>query len=130
MSTLLEDNVEFQTKFGFNEKKLTKEQLLFRMHLLQEEFSETNAAFYSNNAEEWVDGHIDLIVIALGNLYLAGVDINMAWSEVYRANISKVRGVKPGREQSGGFDVMKPEGWVAPSHKNNHGDLDDIFSKA
>lgn len=124
---MIEDNEQFQKKFGFDEKPLTKDQLLFRMHLLQEEFSETNAAYYCNNAEEWVDGHIDLIVVALGNLYLAGVDVEKAWDEVFKANMSKVRGVKPGREQSGGFDVMKPQGWKGPSHEGNHGKLEKIF---
>lgn len=124
---MIEDNKKFQKKFGFDEKPLTKEQLRFRMELLREEFDETWTAFLNKDSEEIVDGHVDLLVIALGNLYLFGVDVEKAWKEVYRANMSKVRGVKPGREQSGGFDVMKPEGWVAPSHKDNHGKLDEIF---
>lgn len=122
------DNVVFQKKYGFDSEPLTSDKLKFRMDLLKEEFAETMDAFRDSDAEEWVDGHIDLLVIALGNLHLAGVDINKAWAEVYRANMSKIRGVKPGREQSGGFDVIKPEGWVAPSHKDNHGKLDEIFS--
>lgn len=127
MSTLLEDNVDFQKKFGFDEKPLDPEKLRFRMQLLREEFEETWTAFLNKDSEELVDGHIDLLVIALGNLYLAGVDIEKAWGEVFRANMSKVRGVKPGRENSGGFDVMKPEGWVAPSHQDNHGVLDEVL---
>lgn len=127
MSTLVEDNEAFQSKFGFNEVPLTLDQLSFRMSLLNEEFHETFKAYQDQDAEEWVDGHIDLLVIALGNLYLAGVDIDKAWAEVVRANMSKVRGVKKGRENSGGFDVMKPEGWKAPSHKDNHGNLEKIF---
>jgi hypothetical protein len=43
--------------------------------------------------------------------------------------MSKVRGIKPGREQSGGFDVIKPEGWKGPNHEDNHGKLREIFSK-
>lgn len=127
MSDLIKDNEAFQKKFKFDTVPFTSERLAFRMELLAEEFEETMAALMEGNAEELVDGHIDLIVIALGNLYLAGVDIEKAWNEVVRANMSKVRGIKPGREQSGGFDVMKPEGWKAPSHKDNHGKLDDIF---
>jgi predicted HAD superfamily Cof-like phosphohydrolase len=126
---MIEDNKVFQKKFGFDEKPLTKEQLRFRMELLREEFEETWTAFLNKDSEEWVDGHIDLLVIALGNLHLAGVDTEKAWKEVYRANMSKVRGVKPGRENSGGFDVMKPEGWKGPDHSGNHGKLDDVFKK-
>lgn len=125
---MIEDNKAFQKKFGFDAEPLDFNKLSFRMALLAEEMAETMSAFAEFDSEEWVDGHIDIMVIALGNLHLAGVDIEKAWKEVYRANMSKVRGIKPGREQSGGFDVMKPEGWVAPSHQDNHGVLDEVFS--
>lgn len=126
---MIDDNKAFQQKYGFDSEPMTKEKLRFRMELLKEEFDETWTAFLNGDSEEWVDGHVDLLVIALGNLYLAGVDPQKAWDEVYRANMSKVRGVKPGREQSGGFDVMKPEGWKAPSHQGNHGVLNELFTK-
>lgn len=125
---MINDNEAFQKKFGFDKKPLTKKQLDFRMTLLTEEYIETMNAYDRGDAEEWVDGHIDLLVIALGNLYLAGVDIEKAWKEVFRANMSKVRGVKEGRENSGGFDIFKPEGWIPPSHKDNHGKLEEIFT--
>lgn len=130
MSTLVEDNTAFQRKYEFDKDPLTKDKLEFRNDLLIEEFNEIQQALEDKNAEEWVDGHVDLLVIALGNLHLAGVDIEKAWNEVVRANMSKVRGIKPGREQSGGFDVIKPTGWVAPSHKDNHGRLAEIFAEA
>lgn len=123
------DNVTFQRKYRFDEKPVDKKNLDFRMELLKEEYEETTKAYEEGDAEEFVDGLIDLVVIALGTLHLSGVSANEAWSEVFRANMSKVRGVKPGREQSGGFDVYKPEGWIAPDHSNNHGDLDELFSK-
>lgn len=126
---MIDDNIEFQKKFKFDEKPMTIDQLEFRMSLIKEEYNETLDAYMTGNSEEWVDGHIDMIVIALGNLYLAGVDVEKAWKEVFRANMSKVRGIKPGREESGGFDVMKPEGWKAPDHSDNHGVLDGLFSE-
>jgi len=125
--SMVVDNKSFQGKFGFDTEPLTKEKLEFRMSLLKEEFEETMKAYKDKDPEEWVDGHIDLIVIILGNLHLAGVDVDKAWGEVFRANMSKVRGVKPGRENSGGFDVMKPKGWKAPSHEGNHGTLAEVF---
>jgi NTP pyrophosphatase (non-canonical NTP hydrolase) len=125
---MIQDNIDFQTKYEFDKEPMTYNKLDFRMDLLTEEFQETHAAFMNGDAEEWVDGHIDLIVIALGNLHLAGVDAEKAWKEVFRANMSKVRGIKPGREQSGGFDVIKPEGWVGPNHGDNHGNLESIFA--
>lgn len=126
--SIIEDDLKMQTKFGMNKEKLTKDQLCFRMDLLNEEFYETNDAFESNRPEEFVDGLIDIIVIAVGTLSLSGVDVQKAWDEVHRANMAKERGVKKGREQSGGFDLIKPEGWVGPSHKDNLGDLDEILA--
>jgi len=122
------DNVAFQKKFGFDAQPATKKNLDFRMELLKEEYEETTTAYGNKDAEEVVDGLVDLIVIALGTLHLAGVSVNKAWSEVYRANMSKKRGVKKGREQSGGWDVMKPEGWIAPNHEGNHGTLDELLN--
>lgn len=126
---MIEDNKAFQKKFGFDESPLTNDQLRFRMTLLMEEMRETLAAYNEKNPEEWVDGHVDILVIALGNLHLAGVDVERAWKEVFRANMSKERGVKKGREDSGGFDVRKPDGWVAPSHAGNHGVLTKLWRK-
>lgn len=125
----LVDNIDFQKKYGFDIPEFDLDKLKFRMDLLKEEYNETVNAVADKNAEEVVDGLVDLVVIALGTLHLAGVDANKAWSEVFRANMSKERGVKPGREQSGGWDVIKPEGWVGPNHGDNHGKLEEIFSE-
>lgn len=126
--SVIKDNVEFQTKFGFNKEPFDKKKLAFRMELLVEEFNETMKAYKDKDPEEWVDGHIDIIVIALGNLYLAGVDVSKAWNTVFTSNMSKTRGTKPGRESSGGFDVIKEPGKFIPvSHKGNHGVLKDIM---
>jgi predicted HAD superfamily Cof-like phosphohydrolase len=125
---MIQDNLDFQSKFGFDKDEWTKERLDFRIDLLTEEFQETHEAYMQQDAEELVDGLIDLIVIALGTLSLSGVDVEKAWKEVFRANMSKQRGVKPGREHSGGVDVFKPEGWEGPNHKDNHGKLDEIFN--
>ena len=124
---MIEDNLEFQKKYGFDKDEFNKKRLEFRIDLLTEEFQETHAAFMQKNSEELVDGLIDMMVIILGTLSLSKVDIEKAWKEVFRANMSKVRGVKPGREHSGGVDVYKPEGWIGPDHTDNHGILDEIF---
>lgn len=127
MADIITDNKEFIQKFGFDLEPFTQDKLDFRMDLLTEEFIETHTAYMQKNAEELVDGLIDLIVIAVGTLHLAGVDPQTAWDEVHRANMTKERGIKPGREQSKGFDVIKPAGWVGPSHVGNHGVLKDVF---
>lgn len=124
---MIDDIRKFIAKFKFDAEPMTASKLDFRMGLLEEEFEETMAAYDTKDAEEFIDGHIDLIVIAIGNLELAGVDVEKAWAEVQRANMSKVRGIKKGREDSGGFDVTKPDDWKGPDHSDNHGELDDIL---
>ncbi len=99
-----------------------------RMRMLTEEFAETMDAYLQGDAEEMIDGLIDLCVIAIGTLDIAGVDPQAAWSEVYCANISKDVGVKPGRPNPLGLpDLVKPSGWTPPSHKNNHGILGEFL---
>lgn len=124
---MIEDMKKMYEKYAFDKEEFDLKKLVFRMELLEEEFNETTQAVIKCDPEEVVDGLIDLIVIAIGTLNLAGVDTQKAWNEVYRANMTKERGIKPGRESSNGFDIIKPEGWVGPSHKNNHGKLDGIL---
>ena len=95
-----------------------------RLAMLTEEYNETMDAVAACDAEEVVDGMIDMLVIIFGTLDLMYVNVDRAWHEVMRANFAKRPGVKPGRPNPLGLpDLIKPEGWVAPSHKGNHGDL-------
>jgi len=100
----------------------------FRIGMMQEELDETKNAFEKKDAEEMVDGIIDLCVFAIGTLEVFGVDANKAWDEVYRANMSKEVGIKEGRPNPLGLpDLVKPEGWEGPDHKGNHGNITDSF---
>jgi phosphoribosyl-ATP pyrophosphohydrolase len=100
----------------------------FRIGMMQEELDETKNAFEKKDAEEIVDGIIDLCVFAIGTLEVFGVDANKAWDEVYRANMSKEVGIKEGRPNPLGLpDLVKPEGWEGPTHKGNHGNITDSF---
>lgn len=96
----------------------------FRIDFLKEELRETETAFAENDAEEIVDGLIDLCVVAIGTLDAFGVDAYKAWDAVHAANMAKEPGVKPSRPNPLGLpDLIKPEGWTAPSHENNHGKI-------
>ena len=76
--------------------------------------------------EEFIDGHIDLCVIAIGTLLAFDVNVEKAWNEVHKANMAKEVGTKPERPNPLGLpDLMKPEGWENPSHDGNHGNLTD-----
>ncbi|MEE4247098.1 MAG: nucleoside triphosphate pyrophosphohydrolase family protein [Kangiellaceae bacterium] len=128
MSTIVGDIYALQAKYGFNHEPITMEKLWFRGEQMEEELSEYGAALAAGDTEDVVDALIDLTVFALGTLAIAGVDIQEAWDEVHMANMAKERGVKPGRENSGGWDLIKPEGWSAPKHDGNTGFIDDVFS--
>jgi len=100
----------------------------FRLSMMQEELDETKAAFNDKNAEEMVDGIIDLCVFAIGTLEVFGVDANKAWNEVYEANMSKEVGIKEGRPNPLGLpDLKKPRHWKGPNHEGNHGNITDSF---
>ncbi len=104
------------------------ELMKLRMRMLSEEFNETLQAYLQSDKEEMIDGLIDLCVIAIGTLDIAGVDSQAAWDEVLRANLSKEVGVKPGRNNPLALpDLCKPQDWVSPDHSNNHGKLKEFL---
>ena len=131
----VKDINEMQYKYGVhkwihdnrNNPDQLKRYLEFRIDFLQEELSETEAALVGMDAEEIVDGLIDLCVVAIGTLDAFGVDAHKAWDEILKANLAKEPGVKPERPNPLGLpDLIKPEGWEGPDHSDNHGKLNDI----
>tara|TARA_Y100000592_G_scaffold18221_1_gene27654 strand:- start:1432 stop:1836 length:405 start_codon:yes stop_codon:yes gene_type:complete len=99
----------------------------FRIDFIREELEETEAALVNMDAEEIVDGLIDLCVVAIGTLDAFGVNPHKAWDEVLEANMAKEVGKKPSRPNPLGVpDLIKPDNWKGPSHKGNHGKLNDI----
>lgn len=123
-----------QTKFGTRDavEKMDKEKLRtflkFRLDFLNEELTETKNALENADPEEIVDGLIDLCVVAIGTLDAYGIDAYDAWDEVLDANMAKEPGIKEGRPNPLGLpDLIKPEGWTAPSHEGNHGILPEFM---
>ena len=124
---------EMHKKYGVHEwveknkgnKELMTKFLDFRLDFIEEEFNETLKAVHNDSdAQEVVDGLIDLCVVAIGTLDAFGVDAHKAWDEVHKANMAKNVGVKPERPNPLGLpDLIKPEGWEAPSHEGNEGIL-------
>ena len=133
------DMQEMHKKYGVNKWMQAEKQsdvdirrfnkfMEFRIGMMQEELDETKNAYKEKNAEEMVDGIIDLCVFAIGTLEVFGVDANKAWDEVYKANMSKEVGIKQGRPNPFGLpDLVKPKGWKGPSHEDNHGNITDSF---
>jgi predicted HAD superfamily Cof-like phosphohydrolase len=113
------------------EPETLRAMLKFRIDFLQEELDETRKALDEDfDPEEIVDGCIDLCVVAIGTLDLFDVDVQEAWNRVHAANMSKEAGIKPGRPNPLGLpDLMKPAGWVAPNHLDNHGFMAKAFEQ-
>ena len=132
MNDWANDIYMLHNKFGVKEwfeankdnNVMMREYLNFRLNMVREELDETRDAFTKGDPEEIVDGLIDLCVFAIGTLDVFGVDAHKAWDAVYEANIAKSPGVKEGRPNPFGLpDLIKPDGWTAPSHEDNHGDF-------
>jgi len=108
----------------FDKEKLEKF-LEFRIKFLQEELDEMKGA---TNADDVVDALIDLCVVAIGTLDAYQVDSLEAWNRVLDANMAKEIGIKPSRPNPLGLpDLIKPEGWIAPTHADNVGLLAKVF---
>ena len=133
----VKDIYDMHAKYGvhcvvkeFDAEKL-KQFLQFRLNFLEEELNETRAAANAEtlDAEEVVDGLIDLCVVAIGTLDAFGINAYSAWDAVYKANMNKEVGIKEGRPNPLGLpDLCKPPGWTPPSHAGNHGMLTKCFT--
>ncbi len=112
-------------KFGVNkvvremDAETLKSFLEFRIRFLQEELDEMKN---TNEMEDVTDALIDLCVVAIGTLNALDIDPYIAWDRVHAANMAKQVGIKASRPNPLGLpDLIKPEGWVAPSHCDNVG---------
>jgi predicted HAD superfamily Cof-like phosphohydrolase len=127
----VKDINEMHHKYGvrevvnkFDANKLA-EYLQFRVNFLQEELDELK---HSDNADDVVDALIDLCVVAIGTLDAFDVNAYTAWDRVHTANMNKQVGIKESRPNPLGLpDLIKPEGWTAPTHADNGGLLDKVF---
>lgn len=125
------DIEDMHTKYGVNEKvrqfdaEKLKQFLEFRVKFLEEELNELKDNM--GNPEEIVDALVDLCVVAIGTLDAFDIDAKQAWNAVHAANMAKEVGIKESRPNPLGLpDLIKPEGWVAPSHEGNHGLLSKL----
>lgn len=142
-SKWVRDIADMHTKFGVNAKlrEMDKDKLeaflKFRIDFLQEELDEMRKALVdyqsgkiegSQAADDTVDALIDLCVVAIGTLDGFDVNSDEAWNRVHKANMSKEVGIKASRPNPLGLpDLIKPEGWTAPTHSDNVGMLNKIY---
>jgi predicted HAD superfamily Cof-like phosphohydrolase len=115
-----QDIVDFHTKFAQtykdNARTLPPDLQAFRSKFLKEELEEYLTAAKEGKIIEQVDGLVDLVYVAVGTLYLMGVDFNKVWEEVHNSNMSK--SLVPKGEGKHGYTVHKGETYVKPQlHK-------------
>lgn len=133
----VEDIANMHDKYGvhgvienFDKEKL-RAFLKFRIDFLQEELDEMKKAYEEGGesaGDDTVDALIDLCVVAIGTLDAFRVNSYKAWNAVHEANMNKEVGIKASRPNPLGLpDLIKPEGWVAPTHADNVGLFDKAF---
>jgi predicted HAD superfamily Cof-like phosphohydrolase len=82
---------------------------------LQEELNEIRSAAINDDLEEYFDGLIDLVYVALGAAYLAGLPFDEGFRRVHAANMKKVRATHASESKRGSvYDIFKPVGWEPP----------------
>ena len=131
----VKDISEMHTKFGVNKIVRTfdadklKLFIEFRLKFLQEELTEAIDALANNNADDVVDAMIDLCVVAIGTLDALDVNAYVAWDRVHNANMTKSPGIKASRPNPMGLpDLIKSDGWQAPSHADNIGLMSKLLN--
>ena len=95
---------------------LSNERANFRINFIKEELTELEKACTENNLDEATDALIDLIYVAAGALVEMGIPYNPCFDAVHNANMQKIRGSLEKRPNSLGYDAVKPNSWLAPSH--------------
>ena len=118
---------EMHSKFGFHQvvEKMDEETfwnfIKFRVDVqMREELEEILEAIENRDAEELFDGLIDIDVFQKGTVdFVVSYDSYLeGYRRVMEANLAKKTGIKPGRPNPWGFpDLIKPEGWTAPTHE-------------
>ena len=97
-----------------DQPKTTSNAILYAM-LIDEEYKEFDNAFTECDEVEQLDACMDMIWVILGYCYMKGWNVDGAWNEVARSNLSKINpetGKVIKREDG---KVLKPEGWTPPS---------------
>ena len=83
-------------------------------NLIAEEFNEFIQANNKNDEIEKLDACMDMIWVILGYCIMKGYDVQGAWDEVARSNLSKIDKATGKVIKRADGKVLKPEGWTPP----------------
>ena len=151
IADIIGDVQRFHEKFGLKydgkPRALTGELRHFRVGFIEEEYTEyrdssdqldeflddlnhglePDDAYTTEQLELQLDALLDLAYVTIGAALLQFPEhvVREGWDRVQRANMSKERAAPDGSnsKRNTGFDVIKPPGWMPPSHTDLVEDL-------
>lgn len=118
MSKVFTDVEVFLNAVGQNPPPFTVDenpQSLLYKELIREEIKEFWEADSANDDTERLDACFDMIWVIIGYARSRGWDINAAWDEGAKSNLSKIdptTGLVRRREDG---KILKPDGWKEPN---------------
>lgn len=120
MSDLFELVSEFHKKFELEPTAQPdfpiEEIWMLKNRHMQEELDEIRAACLIGDLEQYFDGIIDLVYVALGAAYLAGLPFEEGFRRVHEANMKKIRAITAEDSKRGStYDIIKGRDWIAPA---------------
>ena len=108
---------ELHEKFDFprslEPRHLEHEDMMGRFRFMLEELHEFKDALDAGDLPEMFDALLDLVYVAKGTAVQLGLPWSQGWDSIHRANMDKERSE---HKTDRGYDLIKPEGWVAPDH--------------
>ncbi len=117
VSNIRQFHENFDIAYDGPPRLLPKDIQQFRTEFMKEELMEYEVAVEERDAEKQLDALVDLVYVALGTAYVCGWNFEEAWRRVHHANMQKVRASKENHsDRHPTFDIVKPPGWVAPTH--------------
>lgn len=127
---LVADIAKFHAKFNIPQRAegqpIDPDLMRFRIKFLAEELKEANIAAAESNLPDFLDALVDLVYVAIGTAHVFNLDFQHAWRNVQEANMKKVNRSEENPGKRGhSSDIVKPAGWVAPTHEElfTHEDL-------
>ncbi len=93
----------------------SKENSELYFNLIKEEFEEYVVAHRLRDEVEMLDACMDMIWVILGFCHMKGYNINGAWDEVCKTNLSKIDANTGKVVRRSDGKILKPEGWKEPN---------------
>ena len=125
MTTHAQDVLAFHEKFGVPMRTspgmIAYTDIEYKLKHILEEVTEAFEAAGQSDLVTLVDSLVDVVYVAIGAALNLGVNPETwqrCWDLVQAANMAKVRVDRPEQsKRNHPWDIVKPEGWVAPEAK-------------